>query len=83
MGLDTMILVFWLLIFKPTFSLSTLTLIKGLFSSSLKGGVTTFHKSGVICISEIIDISPGNLDSSLCFIQPGTLHMYSAFKLSK
>ena len=24
-------------------------------------------KGGVICISEVIDISPGNLDSSLCF----------------
>ena len=23
-----------------------------------------------ICISEVIDISPGNLDSSLCFTQP-------------
>ena len=29
---------------------------------------------GVICISEVIDISPGNLDSSLCFIQPGISH---------
>ena len=28
------------------------------------------HKDGVICISEIIDISPGSLDSSMCFIQP-------------
>ena len=28
----------------------------------------------VICISEVIDISPGNLDSSLCFIQPSILH---------
>ena len=27
------------------------------------------HKGGVICISEVIDISPGNLDSSLCFFQ--------------
>ena len=26
------------------------------------------------CISEVIDISPGNLDSSLCFFQPGILH---------
>ena len=26
--------------------------------------------SPVICISEVIDISPGNLDSSLCLIQP-------------
>ena len=29
-----------------------------------------YHKGGVICIPEVIDISPGNLDSSLCFIQP-------------
>ena len=28
------------------------------------------HKSGVICVFEIIDISSGSLDSSLCFIQP-------------
>ena len=25
---------------------------------------------GAICVSEVIDISPGNFDSSLCFIQP-------------
>ena len=31
-------------------------------------------KGGVICISEVTDVSPGNLDSSLCFIQPGILH---------
>ena len=31
---------------------------------------TFCHKGGVICISEVIDMSPGNLDSSLCFIQP-------------
>ena len=29
---------------------------------------------GVICVSDVIDISPGNLDSSLCFIQLGVLH---------
>ena len=34
MGLDTMILVFWMLSFKPTFSLSSFTLIKRLFISS-------------------------------------------------
>ena len=27
-----------------------------------------------ICISEVIDISPGNLDSSLCFFQPSVSH---------
>ena len=30
------------------------------------------HKGGVICISEVINISPSNLDSSLCFIEPST-----------
>ena len=35
MGLDAMILVFWMLSFKPTFSLSSFTFIKMLFSSSL------------------------------------------------
>ena len=34
MGPDAMILVFWMLSFKPTFSLSLLTFIKRLFSSS-------------------------------------------------
>ena len=35
MGLDAMILAFWMLSFKPTFSLSSFTFIKRLFSSSL------------------------------------------------
>ena len=34
LGLDTMILVFWMLSFKPAFSLSSFTFIKRLFSSS-------------------------------------------------
>ena len=35
MGLDAMIFVFWMLSFKPTFTLSTFIFIKRLFSSSL------------------------------------------------
>ena len=35
MGLDAMILVFWMLSFKPAFSVSSFTFIKRLFSSSL------------------------------------------------
>ena len=35
---------------------------------------TFCHKGGIICISEVIDISPGNLDSSLCFFQPSVSH---------
>ena len=34
MGMDTMILVFWMLTYKPNVSLFSFTLIKGLFSSS-------------------------------------------------
>ena len=35
-------------------------------------------------MSEIIDISPGNLDSSLCFLQPSISYdVLSAYKLNK
>ena len=34
-------------------------------------------------MSEVIDISPGNLDSRLCFFQSSVLMMYSAYKLNK
>ena len=32
------------------------------------------HKDGVNSISEFIDISPGSLGFSLCFMQPGISH---------
>ena len=35
---------------------------------------TFYHKSGVICISEVTDVYPVNLDSSLCFIQRSVSH---------
>ena len=35
---------------------------------------TFCHEGGVIWISEAIDISPSNVDSSLCFIQPRVSH---------
>ena len=37
-------------------------------------GLTFCHKGGVICISEVINISPSNLDSSLCFFQFSVSH---------
>ena len=40
MGLDAMIFVFWMLSFKPTFSLSSFTFIKRLFSSSSLSALT-------------------------------------------
>ena len=41
------------------------------------------HKGGVICISEVTDISPSSLDSILCFTSPAFRMMYSAYKLNK
>ena len=70
MGSYVMIFVFFMLSFKPAFSLSSFTLIKRLFSSSL----LFCHYSGVICISEVIDISPSNLDFNLWFVQPSISH---------
>ena len=32
------------------------------------------HKGGIICLSDVIDISPSNLDSSLCFLQSSVSH---------
>ena len=67
---DTVILVFSMLSFKPTYSLSSSTFIKRLFSSSSLSAIRVV----IICISDVIDISPSNLDSSLCFIQPSVSH---------
>ena len=68
-GSDVMILVFWMLNFKPVFH-SPLSL-------SSRGPLVLLHflpECSVICISEVIDISPSNLDSSLCFLQPSVSH---------
>ena len=68
MGLNAMILVFQMLSFKPVF----FTLL--FHQEAFKFLFSFCHKGGVICIYEVIDISPANLDSSLCFIQPGISH---------
>ena len=70
MGLNAMILIFWMFSFSPAFLLFSLTFIKWHLSSSF----SFCHKCGLIFISEIIDISPGNLDSSLCFNHPEIWH---------
>ena len=43
MGSDAMILVFWMLSFQPTFSLSCFTFIKRLFSSSSLSAIRVVH----------------------------------------
>ena len=79
MGPDAMILVFWILSFKPAFSLSSFTVIKRLFSSPSLSALRVV----IIRIPEVIDISPGNLDSSLCFISLAFHIMYSPYKLNE
>ena len=76
MGPEAMILVFWMLGFKSTFSLSSFTFIKRLFFFAY------CRKRFVICISEVIFLSailiPAHASSS-----PAFLMMYSAYKLNK
>ena len=60
-GPGAMILIFQMLSVKSAFSPSSFTFIKRLYSSSL----LFCHKDVIICISKVVDISPGNLDSTL------------------
>ena len=75
---DAVIIIVWMLSFKPAFSCSSITFIKKFFNSSwpLPLGWCHLH---------ILDIyiSPHNPDSSLCFIQPGFCMMYFTYKLNK
>ena len=60
--------------FNIEFSAHFFTLLFNLHQEALEFLFAFCHKGGVICISEVIDISHCNLDSSLCFIQPSVLH---------
>ena len=70
MGPDAMILVFRMLSFKPNLSLYSFTFIKRLFYSSSLSIIRVVSSA----LSDVIDISLGNLDSSLCFTQPSVSH---------
>jgi len=79
MGPDAMILVFWMLSFRPTFSLSSFTFIKRLFSTSSFSAiqvVSSAYLRLVIFLPEIL--IPACASSSRAFCM-----MYSANKLDK
>ena len=78
MGLDVMILVFWMLHFKPTFSLSTFTVIKRLFSSSLSAIRVVASAYLRLLIFLLAIFIQARASSS-----PAFLMMYSAYKLNK
>ena len=69
MALDAMTLVFWMLSFKPAFSLSFFNFIKRLLFSLHFLPLKWYHR-----MSEVVDISPSSLDSRLWVIQPGISH---------
>ena len=74
MGPDTMILFFKYWVLTKLFH----------FAQEASQFLFAFcHNGGVICISEVINISPSNLDSSMCFMQLAFCMMYSAYKLNK
>ena len=70
MGADTMILVFWIVSFKPDFSLLSFTLIKRLFSSSLFSAIRMLSSAYL----RLLIFFLCNLDSSFWFIQHDISH---------
>ena len=70
MGPDAMILVFWILSFKPAFSLSFFTFIKRLFSSSSLSAVRVVSSAYLrllIFFPAVIFLFPACYSSSLAF----------------
>ena len=78
-GLDVMILVFWMLSFKPAFPCSSFTFIKRLFSSSSLSAIRVESSAYLrLLIFLLVNLIPACDSSSLAF------HMlYSAYKLNK
>ena len=77
--MNTVILVSWMLSFKPTFILSSFTFIKWLFSSSTLSAIrvmSSVYLRLLICLSTIL--IPVCASFSLVFLK-----MYSACKLNK
>ena len=78
MGPDAMILVFWILSFKPTFLLSSFTFIRRLFSSSSLPAIKVVSSAYLRLIFLPAILIPACASSS-----PAFLMMYSAYKLNK
>ena len=79
MGPDAMILVFWIWSFKPTFSLSSFTFIKRLFSSSLLSAIRVVLSAYLRWLLFLLAILIPSCASS----SPTFLMMCSAYKLNK
>ena len=78
-GPDAMILVFWVLSFKPGFSLFSFTFIRRLFSSS---SLSAISMVSFACLRLLIFLS-GILILAYASSSPVFCMMYSAYKLNK
>ena len=76
MGPDAMTIVYWMMSFKPTFSLSSFTFIKRLFSSSLLSAIRVVSFA---CLRLLIFLPtiliPAYVSSSLAFLMMQTRHL--------
>ena len=79
MGPDAMILLFWMLNFKPAFSLSYFSFIKRLFSSSSLSAVSVVSSSYL----RLLIFLPAILILACASFSPAFLMMYSAYELNK
>ena len=79
MGPDAMILVFWMLSFKPVFSLSSFTFIKRLFGSSSLSAIRVVSSAYL----RLLILLPAILIPACASSNPAFLMMYSAYKLNK
>ena len=79
MGWDAMILVFWMLSFKPTFSLSSFTFIKRPFNYSSLSAIRVVSSAYL----RLLIFLPANLIPACASSSPAFLMMYSAYKLKK
>ena len=79
MGTDAMILILWMWSFKPTFSLSSFTFIKRLFSSSFLSAIRVVSSAYLrLLIFLLAILIPACTSSSPVFCM-----IYSAYKLNK
>ena len=78
MGPDVMILVSWMMSFKPTFSLYSFTLIRRLFSSSKLSAIMVVSSSYL----RLLIFCPAVLIPAFASSSPAFLMMYSAYKLN-
>ena len=76
---DAMILVLWMLSFKPTFSLFSFTFIKRLFSSSSLSAIKVVSSAYLRLLIFLLAI----LNLACASSSPSFLMMYSAYKLNK